>query len=51
MRFADYIQVYHNTFSLDQTSSTSSSSTYGIYSTGANSKDIRNNIVSISRGG
>ncbi|HRV53522.1 MAG TPA: hypothetical protein P5162_10585, partial [Bacteroidia bacterium] len=48
---ADYIQVYHNTFSLDQTSSTSSSSTYGIYSTGANSKDIRNNIVSISRGG
>ncbi len=51
MSGADYWKAYHNTISLDQTSSTSSSTTYGIYATGTLAFDVRNNIVSISRGG
>ncbi|MCC6385295.1 MAG: hypothetical protein IT241_09090, partial [Bacteroidia bacterium] len=51
MTGSDYWEAYHNTISLDQTTSTSTSPTYGIYATGTLAKDVRNNIVSISRGG
>ena len=44
------VLAYHNTISLDHTGSTATGATYGIYSTGS-SVDIRNNIVTISRGG
>jgi len=48
---ADYIKVYHNTVSIDSTLSTATAATYGIYSTGTiGGMDIKNNIVSISRG-
>jgi len=45
--------VYHNTISLDYTPSTSTSLTYGLFSYGLNGYDmtLRNNLVSISRGG
>jgi len=48
---ADYLQVYHNTISLDNTSSTAGT-TYGIYqTTAAVGQDYRNNMISITRGG
>jgi hypothetical protein len=48
----DYIKIYHNTVSLDYTASTSTSACYGIYATGTlGGIDIKNNLVSISRGG
>ncbi|MBK7764063.1 MAG: hypothetical protein IPI46_12075 [Bacteroidetes bacterium] len=47
----DYEQIYHNTFSLDNTGSTAGI-TYGIYqTTAAVGLDFRNNLITISRGG
>ncbi|MBK9318592.1 MAG: hypothetical protein IPM91_07025 [Bacteroidetes bacterium] len=47
----DYMQAYHNTISFDDAAATLGAS-YGIYQTGAvTSVDIRNNIISITRGG
>ncbi|MEZ5046400.1 MAG: hypothetical protein R2831_05360 [Chitinophagaceae bacterium] len=47
----DYVQAYHNTISLDNTAATAGT-TYGIYSSGTvGGIDIKNNIVTISRGG
>ncbi|KAK6025929.1 PKD domain protein [Ostertagia ostertagi] len=47
----NYTNVLHNTLVSDYTASTAGSTTYGIYSTGTLGLNIRNNIVSISRGG
>ena len=46
----DYVQIYHNTISLDDATSASIKNTYGIRAYG-NPLDIKNNIVTISRGG
>lgn len=46
-----YVQAYHNTISLDQTAATGTTTTYGIYSTGTAGVDVKNNIVSVRRGG
>lgn len=47
-----YTRVYHNTVSFDITSSTGSTTTYGIYHTGSvTGVDMRNNIITIARGG
>ncbi|HQW18850.1 MAG TPA: hypothetical protein PKZ48_12140, partial [Bacteroidia bacterium] len=51
MSGSDYWQAYHNTISLDQTTSTATSTTYGVYATGTTAYDFRDNIVTISRGG
>ena len=48
---ADYWKAYHNTFSFDHTSSTATGITYGVYSSGTLAFDVRNNIISITRGG
>jgi hypothetical protein len=49
---SDYALYYHNTISLDNTASTSTSVTYGLYQTGAaDGVEFRNNIVSITRSG
>jgi hypothetical protein len=45
-----YVQIYHNTISLDDASSTFNGGTYGVYLSGANTV-CKNNLVSISRGG
>ena len=43
---------HHNTISMDVATSTATSSTYGFYQTGeAEGIDIRNNLVTITRGG
>jgi gliding motility-associated-like protein len=43
---------YHNTISLDVAASTTTSTTYGIWQTGeAENIDIKNNLITISRGG
>ncbi|MCC7030251.1 MAG: right-handed parallel beta-helix repeat-containing protein, partial [Chitinophagaceae bacterium] len=48
---ADYVKVYHNTISLDDAAATAGT-TYGIFNSGTvGGIDIRNNIVSITRGG
>ncbi|HTN47337.1 MAG TPA: GEVED domain-containing protein, partial [Flavipsychrobacter sp.] len=48
---ADYVQVYHNTISLDYTGATAGT-TYGIYSSGTvGGVDIKNNNISVTRGG
>jgi hypothetical protein len=48
---ADYVKAYHNTISLDNTSATAGA-TYGIYNSGTvGGIDIKNNIVTITRGG
>ncbi|MBK9300698.1 MAG: T9SS type A sorting domain-containing protein [Bacteroidetes bacterium] len=48
---ADFVKVYHNTVSLDYAGSLSGT-TYGIFNTGTlGGIDVRNNIVSITRGG
>ncbi|RYE19698.1 MAG: hypothetical protein EOP51_19380, partial [Sphingobacteriales bacterium] len=46
-------KYYHNTISLDHTASTTTSSTYGHYQSGAgaNAIEFKNNIISITRGG
>ena len=51
MSGSDYWQAYHNTISLDDASSTATGTTYGFYCTGTLGYDIKNNIVTISRGG
>ncbi|MBK9477537.1 MAG: T9SS type A sorting domain-containing protein [Bacteroidetes bacterium] len=51
MSGSDYWKAYHNTISLNQTSSTSTSTAYGIYCTGTVNYDVRNNLVYITRGG
>jgi hypothetical protein len=45
--------MYNNTISFDHTGSTATSITYGIYAYGASGQptDMRNNLVTISRGG
>lgn len=52
---SDYLKVYHNTFSLDDAGAAASCAcaARGIYvqTTGVVGLDIRNNIISISRGG
>ena len=47
----DYVQVYHNTISLDDAAASGTTTTYGIYAYGTNGVNIKNNIVTISRGG
>src|SRR5690606_10480329 len=47
---ATHIKVYHNTINLDYANA-STGTTYGIYATGTAGVDIKNNIISISRGG
>jgi hypothetical protein len=48
---ADHYKAYHNTISLDFAASTAGT-VYGIYTTGTvGGKDIKNNIISINRGG
>jgi hypothetical protein len=53
--YALYIDgyIYHNTISLDNTASTTGSTTYGIYgyTQSGYEMDFRNNIISITRGG
>jgi len=46
----NYVQIYHNTISLDEAAATGALATNGIYAYG-NPVDIKNNIVTISRGG
>jgi parallel beta-helix repeat protein len=50
---ANYVQIYHNTISLDNTAATSTSMTRGIYSSTTSSPgpDCKNNVISITRGG
>ena len=49
---ADYIQAYHNTISLDNTTSASTGVSYGLYSTGTlGGMAFANNNITISRGG
>ena len=50
MTSANYIQCYNNTLNLND-QSTTTASTYGIYSTGTTGIDIRNNISYITRSG
>jgi hypothetical protein len=51
MTGADFWKAYHNTISFDNTAATSGTS-YGIWSSGTTGgMDIRNNIISITRGG
>ena len=46
-----YMQAYHNTISIDDAGATSGAA-YGIYQTGAATGiDLRNNVISITRGG
>ncbi|RXK85832.1 Ig-like domain-containing protein [Filimonas effusa] len=46
------VKYYHNTISLDNTSNTLTSASYGLYQTGAaDGLDVKNNIISITRGG
>jgi parallel beta-helix repeat protein len=47
---AAYSRIYNNSISSDDQASTSTSTTYGIYSSGANA-DIKNNVVRITRAG
>ncbi len=47
---AAYSRIYNNTATCDNQASTTTSATYGVYSTGANA-DIKNNVISITRGG
>jgi hypothetical protein len=47
---SDFSRIYNNTVSSDVQTPVSTSTTYGIYSSGL-STDIRNNVVSITRGG
>jgi len=50
---SDYVKVYHNTFSLDDISASCACPARGIYvqTTTVAGLDIRNNIISVSRGG
>ncbi len=45
-----YLKAYHNTVSIDNASALSGT-VYGIYSSGTAGVDIKNNIVSVTRGG
>jgi hypothetical protein len=47
---SDYSRIYNNTVSSDVQASTTTSATYGIYSSGAGA-DVKNNVVSVTRGG
>jgi len=47
---SDYVKAYHNTIALN-TPVSSAGTTYGIYSTGTTSIDIKNNNIYITRGG
>ncbi|BAV09310.1 gliding motility-associated C-terminal domain-containing protein [Filimonas lacunae] len=46
-----FVRIYHNTFSLDNRASNSSSVTCGIYTVNTGEVYFRNNIVNIVRGG
>src|SRR5690606_14305598 len=49
---SNYAQYYHNSISLNETASTSTTATYGFYqTTAATDIDFKNNIISITRGG
>lgn len=48
---ANFVQAYHNTIVLNDAASTATATTYGIYSSGTTGIDLRNNIVSVTRGG
>jgi len=48
---SNYFKAYHNTISLDQIAASGTTTTYGIYSTGTLTRDFRNNIVTVTRGG
>lgn len=49
---SNYVKYYHNTISLDNIASTSTSTTRGFYqTTESEGIDIRNNIITVSRGG
>jgi hypothetical protein len=50
---SDYLKVYHNTFSLDDATASCACPARGIYvqTTTVAGLDIRNNIISVSRGG
>ena len=47
---ATYLKVYHNTISVDFAGATAGT-TYGIYSSGTAGVDIKNNNITVSRGG
>ncbi|MDR6341012.1 gliding motility-associated-like protein [Filimonas zeae] len=46
-----YLSIYHNTISLDNTASTATAGTTGILVFSGGNSEIRNNIISITRGG
>lgn len=48
---SDNINFYHNTISLDDVTSTSSSAAYGIYLSSAGGIQVINNIITVTRGG
>jgi hypothetical protein len=47
---AAYSRIYNNSVASNEQGSTTTAATYGVYSTGANA-DIKNNVISITRGG
>jgi hypothetical protein len=50
---ANYVQFYHNTIALDHTASSTTNTTYAVYSSYTTSPgpDFANNIITITRGG
>ncbi|GAB2962731.1 hypothetical protein GCM10027048_34240 [Hymenobacter coalescens] len=49
---ANFARYYHNTVSLDNTAATSASLSYGFYqTTQASGIELRNNLISVTRGG
>ncbi|MBL0340938.1 MAG: hypothetical protein IPP71_08425 [Bacteroidetes bacterium] len=48
---SNYLKAYHNTLSFDQTGASGTTTTYAIYSTGTLTRDFRNNVVTVTRGG
>jgi hypothetical protein len=49
---SDYYKYYHNTISLDDVNSATSSETRGVYqTTAASGLELKNNIISVTRGG
>ena len=47
---AAYSRIYNNSIASDDQTSTTTSATYGVYSTGANA-EVANNVISITRAG
>ncbi|GAA3936717.1 hypothetical protein GCM10022406_21160 [Hymenobacter algoricola] len=49
---ADFVRYYHNTVSLDNTAATATAVSYGFYQvTSATGIELRNNLISVTRGG